>query len=145
MKIRKATKKDIKQMLKIDELNNPQYPQNAAKREINEMFSKALHKPLYLVIEDDKEIVAFGGFIRSWIDEMVFNIFWVNAHPKYKGKDFGKIIVKELIRQIRNIKDKPKAKMIIISTRIPKFYEKFGFKPLSQKYDKDFILMGLQI
>ena len=75
MKIRKATIKDIPQMLEIIKINSPKYPQNFAKKEIKEMFSNALQKPTYLVMEHNKEIVAFGGFIRSWIDGLIFKTY----------------------------------------------------------------------
>ncbi len=142
MKIRKATLKDIPSMLKIIEINSPKYPKNLAKKEIKEMFSQTLHKPTYLVIEDNNKVVAFGGFIRSWIDDMVFNIFWVNANPKYKQKGFGTKLIEGLINEIKNIREKPRARMIIISTKIPSFYKRFGFKPITPKYDRDYILMG---
>ena len=141
MKIRKATLKDIKQMLKVIRLNSPKYPKTLAEKEIKEMFSRSLHKPAYLVIEDNREIVAFGGFIRSWIDDMVFNIFWVNTNPQHKNKGFGTKLIEGLIDEIRNIKEKPRAKMIVMSTKIPSFYKKFGFKALTNKYDGDYILM----
>ena len=97
MKIRKATLKDIQQMLKVIGLNSPKYPKTLAKKEIKEMFSGSLHKPTYLIIEDNREIVAFGGFIRSWVDDMIFNIFWVNTNPQYKNKGFGTKLIEGLI------------------------------------------------
>ena len=141
MKIRKATKKDIQQMVEIIKINSPRYPMEIAKKEITEMFSQSLRKPTYLVIENNKKIVAFGGFIRSWIDDMIFNIFWVNANPQYKNKGFGTKLIKGLINEIKNIREKPKAKMIIISTKIPSFYKKFGFKTIINKYDREYVLM----
>ena len=86
MKFRKAKKNDISKMLEIIKINSPKYPKKIANKEISEMFSQSLHKPIYIVAEEKKEIVAFGGFIRSWIDSIVFNIFWINTNPKYKNK-----------------------------------------------------------
>ena len=105
------------------------------------MFSKSLHKPAYLVVEENKEIMAFGGFVRSWIDSMIFNIFWVNTNPQYKNKGIGKKLINALINEIKKIKEKPKVKLIIISTKIPAFYKKFGFKKITNKYDRNYILM----
>jgi len=144
-KIRKATPKDIEQMLKIIKQNSPSYPRAVAKKEIEEMFSKALHKPAYLVVEKDKEIVAFGGFIRSWIDNMIFNIFWINTNPKHKNLGFGTKLIEALIKEIKSIKEKPKAKIILISTKIPSYYEKFGFIEINDKYDGDYVLMEMKI
>lgn len=131
-------------MFEIFKINSSKYPKNLAFQELNEMFSKSLLKPTYIVAEDKKEILAFGGFIPSWIDNMVFNIFWVNTDPKHKSRGVGSKLVKDLIDRIKKTKDF-KAKMIIISTKIPNFYKKFGFKKLSSKYDRDYILMSLNL
>lgn len=140
METRKATKKDIPKMFKILKTNSPKYPKKLALQELNEMFSKSFLKPTYIVVEDKKEILGFGGFIPSWIDYRVFNIFWVNINPKYKNRGTGSKLIKEIINQIKKYK-KPKPKMILISTKIPKFYEKFGFKKTTSKYDRNYILM----
>ncbi|MBR9701782.1 GNAT family N-acetyltransferase [Candidatus Pacearchaeota archaeon] len=140
MKIRKATKKDIPKMFEIFKLNGSKYPKNLALKELNEMFSKSLIKPTYIVVEDKKEIIAFGGFIPSWIDNMVFNIFWVNTNPKYQSQGVGSRLMNDLINRIKRTKN-IKTKMILISTKIPEFYKKFGFKKVAPKYDGDYILM----
>ncbi len=139
MKIRKATKKDLKEMLEIIKVNSPKYPILQAKKELNEMFSKSLLKPTYLVAEKGKEIVGLGGFIQSWADNIVINMFWINVHPECSQKNIGTKIINELIKEIKKLKD-PKAKLIIISTKIPLFYKKFGFKKIT-KYDREYMLM----
>lgn len=144
MKFRKARKKDILQMLEVIKINSPKYPKKIALKEIQEMFSKSLLKPTYIVAEEEKEIVAFGGFIPSWGDNMVFNIFWINTNPKYKHKGTGTKLIKDLIKRIKGIKN-IKVKMILISTKIPSFYEKFGFKKITSKYDREYILMSLNL
>ena len=144
MRFRKAKKEDISKMFKILKINSPKYPKKLAFQELNEMFSKSLLKPTYIVAEDKKEILAFGGFISSWIDNMVFNIFWVNTNPKYKSQGIGSKLMKDLIDRIKKAKN-IKAKMILISTKIPNFYKKFGFKKVTSKYDGDYILMSLNL
>ena len=144
MIIRKAKKDDISKMFEILKINNPKYSKRLAFQELNEMFSKSLLKPTYIVVEDKKEILAFGGFIPSWIDNMVFNVFWINTNPKYKGQEIGSNLMKSLIDRIKKEKD-IKAKMILISTKIPDFYKKFGFKKITQKYDKNYYLMLLKL
>ena len=141
MKTRKATKKDIPQMLEIIKINNPKHPKKLITKELKEMFSKSPHKPTYLLLEDKKEILGFGGFISSWVDNMIINMFWVNVNSKYQKKGIGTKIVEGLIKEIKKIKN-PKPKMITISTKIPLFYKKFGFKKITSKYDRDYVLMG---
>jgi len=144
MKIRKATKKDISAMVSIIKLNSPNYPVAHAKKEMNEMFGAALQKPTYIVAEKEKKVVGFGGFISSWIDNMIYDMFWISIHPDYKGISIGTKIINEIIASVKKER-KPLPKMIVISTKIPKYYKKFGFKKLSNKYDGDYILMGLEI
>ena len=139
--IRHATKKDVSQMLKIIGVNNPKYPVSVARKEIMEMFSGALHKPIYLVMEDKKEVIGLGGFVRSWIDNKVVNIFWINVKSEYQGNGIGSKLIEGLIEEIGKL-GKPVAKMVTLSTNKPKFYGKFGFKKISPKYDGNYILMG---
>ncbi|MCH7568110.1 MAG: GNAT family N-acetyltransferase [Nanoarchaeota archaeon] len=144
MRFRKAKKEDISKMFEILKINSPKYPKKLAFQELNEMFSKSLLKPTYIVAEDKKEIFAFGGFISSWIDNLVFNIFWVNTNPKYESQGIGSKLMKDLIDRIKKTKN-IKAKMILISTNKPTFYKKFGFKKVASKYDRDYILMSLNL
>ena len=144
MKFRKARKNDIAQMFEILKVNNPGYPEKLALRELNEMFSDSFVCPTYIVAEDKKKILGFGGFIPSWVDNMVFDIFWVNVDPEHKGKGIGSELMKDLIVRIGKMK-KPEAKMILISTKKAGFYERFGFRAMGPGYDGDYALMGLRL
>jgi len=141
MEFRKAKKEDVPKMFEILKINSPKYPKKLAFQELNEMFSKSLFKPTYIIAEDKNEIITFGGFIPSWIDNMVFNIFWVNTNPKYKNQGVGSELIKNLINRIKQTKN-IKVKMILLSTKIPRFYKKFGFKKVISKYDGDYTLMS---
>jgi len=145
MKFRKARKKDILQMLNIIKINSPQYNKKEVLEELNEMFSESLLKPTYIVLEDKGKILAFNGYICSWVDNFVVNFFWLNVHPDYMKKGFGFKIVKELIRRIRDPKETPKAMLITIATKIPTFFKKLGFKTIARKYDRDYDLMALKV
>ncbi|MBT4373450.1 GNAT family N-acetyltransferase [archaeon] len=138
--MKKATKKDLLKMLEIIKTNNPKYPKQLVHKELKEMFSESLLRPTYFVAENKKEIVALGGFISSWVDNAVFNIFWMNTNSKYQKQGIGTKLMKELINQIKKQK-KPKSKIILISTEIPKFYKKFGFKKINSRYDGNYLLM----
>jgi len=144
MRFRKARKGDLPKMLGILKTNSLKYSKKLAFQELNEMFSKSLLKPTYIIAEDKKEILAFGGFIPSWVDNMVFNIFWVNTNTKYQSQGIGSKLMNNLIDRIRNKKN-IKVKMILISTKIPNFYKKFGFKKLKPKYDRNYSLMLLEL
>ena len=145
MKFRKAIKRDISQMFNIIKMNNKTYPKRLALKELNEMFSKSLLKPTYIVAEDKGKIVAFNGYIRSWVDNLVVNFFWLNTHKDYMNKGIASKLVKDLIKRIRNPKEKPKAKIITISTRLPLFFRKLGFKTIKKNYDRDYDLMVMDV
>ena len=145
MKFRKARKRDIFQMFNIIKMNNKTYPKRLALKELNEMFSKSLLKPTYIVAEDKGKIVAFNGYIRSWVDNLVVNFFWLNTHKDYMNKGVASKLVKDLIKRIRNPKEKPKAKIITISTRLTLFFRKLGFKTIKKNYDRDYDLMAMDV
>ena len=54
-------------------------------------------------------------------------------------------LVNDLVKRIRDPKEKPRAKIITISTKIPSFFKKFGFKTIQKQYDKDYDLMALEV
>ena len=144
MKFRNAKKEDIPHMFTIIQKNWPKYPKTLARKELEEMFSTALIKPTYIVAEEHKEIVAFAGFSPSWRDNLIFNMFWINVHPEHKGKEIGSKLITAVIDNIQNIKN-PQAKLILISTEMPSFYKKFGFRKKGPAYDKKYVVMSLRL
>ncbi len=108
------------------------------------MFSKSLCKPTYIVAVEKNAIIAFAGYNSSWLDNAVFNIFWVNVHPEHKRKGIGSLLIKYIINKIKDEKD-VKAKMILLSTKTSSFYKLLGFRQISPKYDKEYVLMSLKI
>ena len=144
MKFRKARRDDTPKMFEIIKINSPMYPRKIVLQELNEMFSDSLIKPIYILAEERGEILAFGGFIYSWVDNNVFNIFWVNVDSKHQGRGIGSKLMKEIIRRIKKAKN-PEAKLITLSCKLPNFYEKLGFKKMGEKYDRNYVLMSLKI
>ena len=93
------------------------------------MFKNYVINPQYIVAEDKGEIIGLAGYIQSWMDYNIYNIFWVNVAPNYQGKGIGKALVAKVINII---KKKKNVKMILLTASIPKFYSKnFGFKTLA--------------
>lgn len=144
MRFRQAKKEDVSKMFEILKMNGSKYPKKLAFQELNEMFSKSPLKPTYIIAEDKKEILGFGGFMPLVIDTMIFGMFWLRVNPKYKGRGVGSGLVNERIRIIKNLK-RFNPKMILISTKIPNFAKKFGFKKLTSKYDGNYLLMSLNL
>ena len=92
------------------------------------------------MVENKGEVIAFNGYIRSWVDNLIVNFFWLNTIPNYMNKGIGSKLMKDLIKRIKDSKEKPKAKIITISWSrqgrnseiiIPKNTEKKStYKPL---------------
>lgn len=106
------------------------YPEEAyepkARKEIADAFSKGPIKPAYLVVEDlDGAPIAFGGYIQSWMDYHIYELFWVNVAKHFQGKGIGTHLVQALINAI-TVRD-AQAELICITTQRQKFYEQLGF------------------
>ena len=144
MKIRMIKKREIEDAIKIIHQNYPEIDKEKPKKEIMEMFGKALIKPVYLVAEENKKILGIAGYIQSFQDYNIYEIFWVNVAKEKQGNGIGTKLVKSVIKRIRGIKGElKKAELIELTTTKPQFYEKkFGFKLLSTFGNKEY-LMGL--
>ncbi len=138
IKIRLARKDDLLQMIELAKINFPDYPIEMAKKELSEMFFNYLYKPTYIVAEFKGKIIGYNGFIISWVDNLIVDIFWVNTYPDYRGKGVQSKLMNETIKQI---KKNSKIKIVLLSTEIPSFFKKFGFEIINKKYDNKYFLM----
>ncbi len=115
--------------------------QRSSKLEIEAMFKNYVYKPKYMVAEENGGITGFAGYIVSWMDYNIYQIFWVNVRPEYQKKGIGTALVNKIIQ---NVKKKKNVSLILLSTNKPKFYEKFGFATLME-IKKDSYLMALNL
>ncbi len=143
MKIRPLREDDI---LHASKITGENYSLRYAKNSIREMrasFDNPVIAPKYVVAEDKGKIVGYGGYIQSWMDYHVYNLFWINVSPNRQREGIGTKIVKRLISEIKRQRgmDK-KALMILLTTSKPKFYSKcFGFKVLTKfKHDRNYLM-----
>lgn len=132
MKIRLLREKDIENAAKIVRLNYSRKYEKSATLELKEMFGNSVIKPKYFIAEDRGEILGFAGFIQSWMDYDVYQIFWVNVLPKQQGKGIGKSLVEKIINEIKKKKD---AAMILLTAdsdvKNNEYYKNnFGFKTI---------------
>lgn len=140
MKIRLIKKREINSVSEIVGLNYSKENERRSRHEIATMFKNCAVKPEYLIAEVDDKIVGFAGYSQSWMDYHVYEIFWVNVHPKYQNRGIGTALVKKIIQIIKNKKGKDKAYFILLTTCSPKFYDKLGFKTLI-KFKKDYLMI----
>jgi N-acetylglutamate synthase-like GNAT family acetyltransferase len=142
MKIQLLTKKDIKEASRIVGMNYSKKYEDSSSLELKEMFSKAPVRPYYYVAKEGNTVVGFAGYMQSWMDYNVYQIFWVNVDPQYQKKGIGKLLVGKIVEEI---KKKKKVKLILLTTSSPLYYEKhFNFKTI-ESFNECHHLMSLAI
>jgi N-acetylglutamate synthase-like GNAT family acetyltransferase len=147
MKIRLLKEKDIKNAARIVGINYSKKYERSATLELKAMFGSSPSKPKYYVAEANDKIVGFAGFIQSWMDYNIYQIFWVNVLPKEQGKNIGKDLVAKIISEIKKKKD---ANLILLTAdagvKNNDYYRKnFGFKTLELFDKKSYHLMSLSL
>ena len=129
VRIRLAKKKEVPQLQELIRKNYSQLWSHRARREIEAMWEDSVIRPTYVVAED-KEIVGFAGYIQSWMDYGVFQLFWVNVHPSHQHRGIGKQLVETLLSFIKGHKEAELVQLTVSQNNIP-FYKKLGFKVLT--------------
>ena len=143
MNIRLLEKKDIKSAAKIVGQNYSKKYEQSSTLELTDMFAKTSNNPVYYVAEEKGVVVGFAGYIQSWMDYNIYQIFWVNVTPSLQRKGIGKQLV---ARVIKEIKKKKKVCLIQLTTSSPAYYKKqFGFKSLLKFQNKSYDLMVLSL
>ena len=147
MKLRLLEKKDIKECGKIVRKNYDVHDEKLVIAEMKDMWSKGSFRPTYFVAEEKGKIIGFAGYIQSWIDYSVYNIFWVNVLQEEQKRGVGQIVVKKIISEIKKHKN---AKLIILSASTrrhnDRYYKKhFGFKIIQKFGTTSHALMSLEI
>lgn len=119
----------------------------SARLELREMFRTGAIKPVYYVAEVGGRVVGLVGFMQSWMDYNVYQIFWVNVAQEYQGQGIGTKLVEKAIHEIRKQKG---AHLILLTADkkagLPTFYRRrFGFR-IRQSFSKDsYALMALSL
>lgn len=141
IKLRPLKKSDILSAAKIIGENYSAAYQRSSTKEMRAMFEPGVVKPYYLVAEENKKIIGFGGYMQSWMDYEIYTLFWLNVQKKYQGNGVGTKIVKKLIQLIK----RKNPVFILLSTDRPGFYTRFGFKKLRYFKSNGYTVMGLTI
>lgn len=139
--IRPLKPTDIDQATKIIEQNYPdeQYGPRAG-REMEAMFEDGAIKPEFLVCEDEQgSMLGFGGYIQSWMDYCIYELFWINVAPASQRQGIGSLITQALVEAIR--KDDAMVKAIIGSASHPDFYKKLGSVEQIKLDGRDYLMV----
>jgi len=132
MNIRLAKHSDVKKIANLLEQAFSKRDAESAKKEIKEMFSRSVIRPTYVVAVEDHKIVGVAGFIQSWFDYQVYEIFWVAVKPEVQGMGIGKRMINDVVVRIRELKRNSKAQAIVLTTETPAFFMKCGFEKISK-------------
>lgn len=147
MRVRLLTQKDLPDAGEIVGLNYTNKYKKMAIGELNDMFGASSIRPLYYVVEIQKQVVGFGGYIQSMIDYGVYQMFWVNVHPNWQKRGVGKLLVSKIINEIKKKED---AELIILSAdnRVGNqdyYKDKFDFRVVQEIEGGRTSLMTLSI
>ncbi len=143
MNIRLAKKEEVAALSRIARENYSKDSERRARKDLLAMFQAGVTKPTYIVAENNGELMGFAGFIQSWMEYHIYEIFWVNVKPAFQGRRIGTELVKEAIKRIKKAEGEDKAEIIVLSTKSPKFYDRLGFKTVHEYTDN--YLMVLEV
>ncbi len=136
MKIKKIVKKEVNKVYSF--LKESGLFVRSVQRELYEFELLIKHNPdTCFVIEKDGEIIGsvFGAFNgrRAWI-------YHLCIHPEYQGKGYGKMLLRKTEEALkRKGATKILLGIFLDNLKIVPFYEKLGFKPMSDAltFEKD--------
>lgn len=110
-------------------------------REIAMSFSSYFFRPWFYTATDQFRAVGCAGYGPALIDFSAA-LFWVNVHPDHQRRGIGKMLVQQCIDDL-----KAHARIVILNTDIPEFYEKnWRFQVLTITDDPGGkVIMGLRL
>ena len=147
MKIRLLRKGEAREAAAIVGKNYSRKFESLAREEMEDMFNKGGGpRPIYFIAEEHGKIIGVAGYIQSWMDYNVYQIFWVNVAPGHQRKGIGKMLMERLIKEIRRRKN---AHLILLTAdakkNLPGYYvHHLGFKTL-QVFGSNYHLMSLPV
>jgi ElaA protein len=100
----------------------------------NDLDGIDLHSE-HILLFQKVELVAYSRIVPGGIKYEVPSIGRIVVNPAYRGKGFGKKIVRKAVGIVRN-KHQGKIK-IEAQQYLLRFYESLGFKKISDSYDVD--------
>lgn len=137
MKFHRLKKTEIPRILNLVAEHYPKSYQKVASRDIQAMFTGIGNKPSYLAAEEKGVVIGFGGYCESWMDTGVCEVFWINVTNNAQGKGVGTEIVLRLLKKIKQ----KNYKTILLTTTLPQFYIRLGFKELHRIPRSKYVIM----
>ena len=133
MKIRKLLITDIDSCVEMVELNFNNIYSNCRK-DITEGLTDP--KQFYKGIVVDDKLIGFCAYTHSNFTNNCYALYWVNIHPDYQNKGYGKKLIDKVLKEIehKNIyndifNEKDKLWVVLTCKEILiQFYQNFNFK-----------------
>ncbi len=93
-------------------------------------------KAAHIWISEGRKIIATARILPAGVRFHQVSIGRVVVHPKYRGREIGKLIMR---RAITYAQESMLAKEIKVSAQLylKKFYEELGFRVATEVYDED--------
>ncbi len=141
IKLRYLKKDEIEEAIKIVEINYSKEDALWAKKELIGIFQPDKDKIRYsdaigAIGKLSGKILGFAVFNSSWISDVVAELFWVNVLPNYQHVGIGSLLIKEVIKRLKQINKsdryKPTVLILCCKNSLIRFYNKFGFKTISR-------------
>ena len=132
--IRKATKEDIPEMLEVVKSNTDDLEMvERIKYIFEQAFIEHKFAPVYFVLESNNKIASIGGVTQMPINYRAYGLHSLWTHKDFQNQDFASQIVNKRIEYVKSLRRHENDDyLIFISTLIPDFFTKFGFKIATQ-------------
>lgn len=126
--IRPMTAEDIPACLGVISACWDRFTAQAARPDLEAMFSGSSWRPFFYVAEADSQVVGLAGYGDSMLSYGIYSLFWHGVIPSARRRGVGERLVHRRLSDLR-----PVADVILIATKIPAYYEKhFGFKTIAR-------------
>lgn len=137
--IRPYTLKDYEAVIKLLELNIPEYFHLSEKEDFKKYLEEEIED--YFIVKGKDLIIGAGG-INYFKEQKLARISWDMVHPNVQGQGVGRKLVEHRINHLNN---QTGIDVIIVRTTqlVYKFYEKMNFK--IRKIEKDFWAKGFDL
>ena len=139
MEVVKYTKEDNKAVLKLFDLNTPQYFSLSERKDLIHYLHKETED--YFVVKIDGEVVGAGGINYLW-KQKIARISWDMIHPDKQGQGIGSFLTKHRLAQISK-NEKISTVEVRTSQHTHLFYEKMGF--ILKTTEKDYWAPGFDL
>lgn len=127
--IREASSQDKHSLEEFLVENSAEEDRPLAQAYIKTMFSNDYRRPVFIIFEEDNEIIAAAAYSEEFFTVGVWGISWVCVRQDKRNKGIGQKIMNECLSRISQ---KAQKKVTVILNTYPDktgLYDKLGFVP----------------